>query len=253
MSASATQCGHKNYYYNRFTALCPGLHRWASTHHPDHHPTFISFFHLPRSIASSLFKLHAWQSFCTTSLHVLFGLPLCLEPFTSYSKHFLTQSVSSFRSTCPYHYNLFCCSTKIISSIPSLSLNSLLGTLSFTLTLHIHLTILISARWSEQSWECVMLTAAQMHKKLHTYSLFLAEKMNILMPVTDDQETCTRNWHQFLAPNRTCSIRYKNLVTEKVDARLHVICTRNRYQFFWYQFLTLVSCASVTGITEADT
>jgi len=29
------------------------------THHPDHHPIFISFFHLPRSIASSLFKLRA--------------------------------------------------------------------------------------------------------------------------------------------------------------------------------------------------
>jgi len=27
------------------------------THHPDHHPIFISFFHLPRSIASSLFKV----------------------------------------------------------------------------------------------------------------------------------------------------------------------------------------------------
>ena len=40
----------------------------SPTHHPDHHPIFISFFHLPRSIASSLFKLHAWQSFCTTSL-----------------------------------------------------------------------------------------------------------------------------------------------------------------------------------------
>ena len=50
----------------------------SPTHHPDHHPIFISFFHLPRSIASSLFKLHAWQSFCTTSFHVLFGLPLGL-------------------------------------------------------------------------------------------------------------------------------------------------------------------------------
>jgi len=29
----------------------------SPTHHPDHHPIFISFFHLPRSIASSLFKL----------------------------------------------------------------------------------------------------------------------------------------------------------------------------------------------------
>jgi len=57
-------------------------------HHPDHHPIFISFFHLPQSIASSLFKLQAWQSFCTTSLHVLFGLPLGLEPSTLYSIHF---------------------------------------------------------------------------------------------------------------------------------------------------------------------
>ena len=38
------------------------------TNHPDHHPIFISFFHLPRFITSSLFKLHAWQAFCTTSL-----------------------------------------------------------------------------------------------------------------------------------------------------------------------------------------
>jgi len=71
-----------NTHYNRFMALCPGLPRWAGTRrnihpltYPDHHPIFISFFHLLRSIASSLFKLRAWQSFCTTSVHVLFGLP----------------------------------------------------------------------------------------------------------------------------------------------------------------------------------
>ena len=52
----------------------------SPTHHPDHNPTFISRFHLLRSIASSLFKLRAWQSFCTTSLHILFGLHLGLEP-----------------------------------------------------------------------------------------------------------------------------------------------------------------------------
>ena len=34
----------------------------SPTHQPDHHPMFISFFHLLRSIASSLFKLCAWQS-----------------------------------------------------------------------------------------------------------------------------------------------------------------------------------------------
>ena len=44
----------------------------SPTHHPDHHPIFISFFHLPRSIASSLFKLGAWQSF----LRNLFPCPL---------------------------------------------------------------------------------------------------------------------------------------------------------------------------------
>jgi len=35
----------------------------SPTYHPDHHSIFISFFHLLRSIASSLFKLRAWQSF----------------------------------------------------------------------------------------------------------------------------------------------------------------------------------------------
>jgi len=102
----------------------------SPNHHPDHHPVFMNFFHLSRSIAYSLFKLRAWQSFCTTSHCDLFGLPLGLEPSTSYSIHFLAQSVSSFRSTCPYHRNVFCCSISIILSISSLPLNSLLGTLS---------------------------------------------------------------------------------------------------------------------------
>jgi len=73
----------------------------SPTHHPDHHPVFISFFHLLRSIASSLFKLRAWQPFCTTYVPVLFGLPLGLEPSTSYSIHFFTQSVSSFLQHMP--------------------------------------------------------------------------------------------------------------------------------------------------------
>jgi len=102
-------------------------------HHPDHHPIFIS---CPSTTIHSILPVHitCLAIFCTTSLHVLFGLPLGLEPSTSYSIHFFTQSVSSFRSTCSYHRNMFCCSINIISSIPSLSLNSLLGTLSFTLT-----------------------------------------------------------------------------------------------------------------------
>ena len=42
-----------------------------------------------------------------------------------------------------------------MSSKPSLSLISLLGTLSFTLTSHIHLTILISALWSATSFSFI--------------------------------------------------------------------------------------------------
>ena len=91
------------YCYNRFTALCPGLPGWAGTRrnihpltYPDHHPTFISFFHLLRSVASSLFSLHTWQSFCTTSLQVLFGLPLGLDPSTSHSIHFFTSQCLLF-------------------------------------------------------------------------------------------------------------------------------------------------------------
>jgi len=124
----------------------------SPTHQPDHHPIFISFFQLLRSTASSLIKLRAWQSICTTSLHVLFGLPLSLEPSTSYSIHFFTQSVSSFRNRCPYLRNLFAVVLKLYDlflvffSTPYSELY-----LSFTLTLHIHLTILISARWSATS------------------------------------------------------------------------------------------------------
>ena len=51
--------------------------------HPDHQTSFINFLHLLQSIASSLFSLRAWQSCSTTSLQVLFGLPLGLGPSTS--------------------------------------------------------------------------------------------------------------------------------------------------------------------------
>ena len=88
--------------------------RYQKKHSPAHtHPgqrtSFITLLHLQRSMASSLFSLHVWQSSRTTSFQVLFGLPLGLEPSTSYSMHFFTQSSSSFRSTCPYQRSLFCC------------------------------------------------------------------------------------------------------------------------------------------------
>ena len=83
------------------------------------------------STASSLLKLRAWQSFCTTSLQVLCGLPFALEPSASYSIHFFIKSLSSVCNTCPCHHNLFCCSTEILLSIPSLAFNYLLETIFY--------------------------------------------------------------------------------------------------------------------------
>ena len=97
-----------------------------------------------KSKASSLFNLRAWrwQSFAQP----LFKCSLVYLLVYS-TLHFILnmhQSLSSFRSTCPYNRNLFCCNTKIMSSNPSLSTlhwNSILMP-------YIHLTILISAGWS---------------------------------------------------------------------------------------------------------
>jgi len=80
----------------------PYQNKHSSTHtHPDHQTYFINFLHLLRSIESSLFHLRAWQSFPQPLSRVLFGLPLGLEPSTSYSMHFFTQS-SSFCNTVRY-------------------------------------------------------------------------------------------------------------------------------------------------------
>jgi len=75
---------HSNTHTQRFNGPLFGttlVRRYQKKHspthtHPDHQPSFIKFLHLLRSIASSLFNLRAWQSFSTTSLYVLFGLPL---------------------------------------------------------------------------------------------------------------------------------------------------------------------------------
>jgi len=81
-------------------------HSPTHTYH-DYQSSFICFLHLLQSMASSVFNLCAWQCFSTVTLQ----LPLV----------FLTQSLSSFCNTCPYHQNLFYCSTEIMSSNPSLS------------------------------------------------------------------------------------------------------------------------------------
>ena len=52
----------------------------SPTHHPNHHPIFISFFHLLRSIASSLCKLRARQSFSQPLSTSFLVYPLIWSP-----------------------------------------------------------------------------------------------------------------------------------------------------------------------------
>ena len=83
--------------------------------HPSCSSTIlIIFLHLPRTLASSLLNPRTWQSLCTTSNHVLFGLPLGLEPTTSYCIHFFTQSLSSFCNT----YTIVACFAVVATLCP---------------------------------------------------------------------------------------------------------------------------------------
>jgi len=67
LSTNTTQQQQQSFYgpLSGTTRVNRYQKKHSPTHHPDHHPVFISFFHLLRSIASSLFKLRAWswQSF----------------------------------------------------------------------------------------------------------------------------------------------------------------------------------------------
>jgi len=130
-SVTATDVKLCYYYNNNFTALwiLSGATRvsWYQKKHSlthtchGHQSSLICFLHLLWSMASFLFNSRVWQSFCTISIQVFFGLPLGLATSTLYSIHFFTQSLSSLHSTCPCHRYLFCCSTKIMSSNPNLS------------------------------------------------------------------------------------------------------------------------------------
>jgi len=96
-------------------------------------------------MVSSLLKLRAWQSFYTTSLRVLFGLPLGLEPSTSYFIHFFPSPCLLFTT----HAHTIAACFAVISRLYHLFL-AFLSTpyldLYLFLALHIRLTILISAR-----------------------------------------------------------------------------------------------------------
>jgi len=86
--------------------------------------------------------------FHTTSLQDLFCLflhwgPLLHTPYISSPNHHLFAT---------HACAIAACFANVMSSIPNLSLSSLLGNLSYTLMPHIHLTILISGSWSATSY-----------------------------------------------------------------------------------------------------
>jgi len=142
---------------NRFTTtVCPGLPRSSGTRRNIHPLTPIwsstilyQLLNLLQSIASFLFNLCAWQSFCTISVQVFFSLPLGLAPSTSYSIHFFAQSLSFFTACA---HTITTCSA-VVLRLHHLILASLyLELLSFSLMPHIYLTILISACRSATSF-----------------------------------------------------------------------------------------------------
>ena len=119
--------------HNRFTALwnLSGTTR-VSRYQEKHSPTHTHRGHQSSQSASPSTVNHGILRIQSTCSAVFFHN---LSPL--HTPYFFTQSLSSFRSTCPYHRNLFHYSTDIMSSNSSLPLNSLLGTLSCNFTPHI--------------------------------------------------------------------------------------------------------------------
>jgi len=107
----------------------------------------ILLLHLFLDCASFWHRTKLSMSFLTQSHQVFFGRPLCLIPSTAHVIQCLTRSLSSFHSTCPNYLNLLFLIIKLTGSIPKSSLSSSLFFLSFSLTPHIHLIILISVRF----------------------------------------------------------------------------------------------------------
>ena len=141
----------KDTHTQPFNGPLSGTTRWDGTN-THSHPSWSSDILYQLLPSSTIHRVLLVQFTCLTvlfhnlcPLQVLFGIPLGLEPSASYSIHSFTHLLSSFRNTCQYHPRLFYRSTKIMSSVPNLCLNSSLGNLSFTLMPHIHLTILIPA------------------------------------------------------------------------------------------------------------
>jgi len=117
----------------QLSGLCLGQPGWARTIRNIHRITSVMVIDHPVSASSIYYD--PWHP--PSSIYVPDSLFHNLSPFslvyllawhppfhTPYI-YFFILSLSCFRSTCPYHHNLLCCSIKIMSSNPSLSLSPL--------------------------------------------------------------------------------------------------------------------------------
>src|SRR5271163_318253 len=100
--------------------------------------------HRVRSCAHSTSRPRAFMSLFTHSIHVLRTRPLLDTPATFKLLQADTQSSSCFLSTCPNHLSLPRLTTSATATKPNRSFNFTLAILSFKVTLHIHLTIILS-------------------------------------------------------------------------------------------------------------
>jgi len=108
------------YYYNHFMALrilsgTSRVSRYQKKHSPSHtyhghQSSLICFLHLLWYMASSLFNLHALQSFSIkfSLVYLLAWHPPLHTPYIS------SPNLCLFSQHMPYHRNLICCSTEII-------------------------------------------------------------------------------------------------------------------------------------------
>jgi len=117
-SQTTTPTSHHSVFTGRMPFLPPNQQHQST----DHQSSFICFLHLLWSRASSMFNIIC-LGLAPSGLHFMLHT-------------FLHPTIFFFMQHMPI-CNLLCCSTEIMSSNRSLSLNSILGTLSFTLTSHI--------------------------------------------------------------------------------------------------------------------
>jgi len=146
---------HNTHTDNCFTALWILTGTTRVSRYQKKHSPLTPIMIIGHSLSASSIYYNPWHPPCSNyvpeslfpqSLTPSFIQPTIWPVTLNFILHiFSSPDQSSFCSTCPYHSNLFCCNTEIMSSNSSLSLNPLPGTLSCHLRSHIHITILISA------------------------------------------------------------------------------------------------------------